>query len=80
MPVPGVTRNRNAGRNVEYLEYEAYRPMADEQIITVIDEMRSRWEIGRVAIAHRTGRVDIGETSMVVESVVTIKISDFSRF
>lgn len=62
----GVTRNRNAGRNVEYLEYEAYRPMADEQINALIDEMESRWEIGRVAIAHRTGRVDIGETSMVV--------------
>lgn len=62
----GVTRNHNAGRAVEYLEYEAYRPMADEQIAAVIEEMKERWEIGRVAVAHRTGRVDIGETSMVV--------------
>lgn len=62
----GVTRNHNVGRNVEYLEYEAYRPMADEQINLLIDEMKNRWEIGKVAIAHRTGRVDIGETSMVV--------------
>ena len=62
----GVTRDHNAGRRVEYLEYEAYRPMADEQIRAIIGEMQSRWEIGRVAIAHRTGRVDIGETSMVV--------------
>lgn len=62
----GVTRNNNVGRSVEYLEYEAFRPMADEQINVVIDEMKSRWEIGRVAVAHRTGRVDIGETSMVV--------------
>ncbi len=62
----GVTRNHNAGRTVDYLEYEAYRPMADEQIQSVIDEMKEKWEIGRVAVAHRTGRVDIGETSMVV--------------
>lgn len=62
----GVTRNHNAGRTVDYLEYEAYRPMADEQIALIVQEMKSKWEIGRVAIAHRTGRVDIGETSMVV--------------
>ncbi len=62
----GVTRNNNAGRNVDYLEYEAYRPMADEQINVIIREMKARWEIGRVAVSHRTGRVGIGETSMVV--------------
>jgi molybdopterin converting factor subunit 1 len=62
----GVTRINNAGRQVDYLEYEAYRPMADEQMNIIIDEMKARWEIGRVAVAHRTGRVDIGETSMVV--------------
>ncbi len=62
----GVTRNHNEGRRVLYLEYEAYRPMADQVISEIIAEMKSRFEIGRVAIAHRTGRVDIGETSMVV--------------
>lgn len=62
----GVTRDHNDGRRVEYLEYEAYRPMADEQISRLIDEMKERWDIDRVAVAHRTGRVDIGETSLVV--------------
>jgi molybdopterin synthase catalytic subunit len=62
----GVTRDNNDGRTVEYLEYEAYRPMADEQMQAVIAEMKAKWEIGRVAVAHRTGRVDIGETSMVL--------------
>ena len=62
----GVTRDHNEGRRVLYLEYEAYRPMADEMIAEIIEEMKSRFEIGRIAIAHRTGRVDIGETSMVV--------------
>ncbi len=62
----GVTRDHNEGRRVLYLEYEAYRPMADQVIAEIIGEMKSRFEIGRVAVAHRTGRVDIGETSMVV--------------
>ncbi|MBT4142351.1 MAG: hypothetical protein HN926_05085 [Chloroflexi bacterium] len=62
----GVTRCVNEGRNVEYLEYEAYQPMAENKIAEIISEMRAKWELGKIAIAHRTGRVDIGETSMVV--------------
>ena len=62
----GVTRNHNEGRRVLYLEYEAYRPMADRVIAEIIDDMKCRYEIGQVAVAHRTGRVDIGEMSMVV--------------
>ncbi|MCH8114395.1 MAG: molybdenum cofactor biosynthesis protein MoaE, partial [Chloroflexi bacterium] len=42
------------------------QPMAENKIVEIIGEMRSKWELGKVAIAHRTGRVDIGETSMVV--------------
>jgi len=62
----GVTRDHNEGRRVLQLEYEAYQPMAENKIVEIIGEMRSKWELGKVAIAHRTGRVDIGETSMVV--------------
>lgn len=62
----GVTRNHNEGRPVRYLEYEAYRPMADKIIGELINEISTRWEIDRVAVAHRIGRVDIGETSLVV--------------
>ena len=56
----GVTRNHNEGRRVLFLEYEAYRPMADQVIAEIIDDMKCRYEIGQVAVAHRTGRVDIG--------------------
>ena len=62
----GVTRDHNEGRRVLYLEYEAYRPMAERKMAEIIDEMKARWKIGSVAVAHRVGRVDIGETSMVV--------------
>ena len=62
----GVTRNHNEGRRVLHLEYEAYQPMAERKIAEIIAEMKAKWDIGRVAVAHRTGRVDIGETSMVL--------------
>ena len=62
----GVTRDHNEGRRVLYLEYEAYRPMAERKMAEIIDEMKARWEIGSAAVAHRVGRVDVGETSMVV--------------
>ena len=62
----GVTRDHNEGRKVEYLDYEAYQPMAENKIAELIAEMREKWELGKISVAHRTGRVDIGETSMVV--------------
>jgi molybdopterin synthase catalytic subunit len=62
----GITRDHNEGRKVLYLEYEAYRPMADRKIVELISEMRARWPVDRIAIGHRLGRVDIGETSLVV--------------
>ena len=62
----GVTRDHNLDRRVKYLEYEAYQPMADNMIACLIMEMKHRWDIGLVAVAHRIGRVDVGEPSMVV--------------
>lgn len=62
----GITRDHNEGRAVLWLEYEAYSPMAEDVMSQIISEMREKWEIGDVAVCHRTGRVDIGETSMVL--------------
>ena len=62
----GTTRDNTAGRSVLFLDYEAYRPMADEQLARVADEMRQRWDLRGVAIHHRLGRLEIGEASLVV--------------
>ncbi len=62
----GATRDNTAGRRVLLLEYEAYRPMADQQLQRVADEMRERWDLKGVAIHHRLGRLEIGEASLVV--------------
>lgn len=62
----GTTRDHTGDRRVLRLEYEAYRPMADEQLQRVADEMLDQWELTGVAIHHRLGRLEIGEASLVV--------------
>lgn len=62
----GTTRDHTADRKVLFLEYEAYRPMADKQLAVVADEIRARWQVEDVAISHRLGRLEIGEASLAV--------------
>ena len=62
----GTTRRRSRDRDVLYLEYEAYEGMAEEVMGALADELKSRHELCAVAIHHRVGRVDIGETSVVI--------------
>ena len=63
----GTTRvDESAGASVEYLEYEAYRPMADKKLEEIGAEIRGRWEVREVSIVHRIGRVDPGEASVVI--------------
>jgi molybdopterin synthase catalytic subunit len=62
----GTTRRENAGRRVIRLEYEAYEPMALAEMRKIAREAGERWQIVRIAIRHRVGRVEIGETSVAI--------------
>jgi molybdopterin synthase catalytic subunit len=62
----GVVRNHNAGRQVLWIDYEAYAPLAVKAFERIADEARARWPEARLAIHHRTGRVGIGEASVVI--------------
>jgi molybdopterin converting factor subunit 1 len=62
----GVVRDSSRGRSVTHLEYEAYAEMATAQMRKIADEIAERWPEARVAMAHRTGRLEIGEPSVVV--------------
>jgi molybdopterin synthase catalytic subunit len=63
----GVVRGVTNGREVLYLEYEAYPEMAEGMLRQIGDEIRERWETIRdVAIVHRLGRLEIGEISVVI--------------
>lgn len=63
----GTTRNSFGGKAVDHLEYEAYRPMAELVLAEIGTEVAERWpSVTGIAIAHRVGRVDVGETSVIV--------------
>ena len=62
----GIVRDSSRGRSVTHLEYEAYAEMATAQMRKIADEIAERWPEARVAMAHRTGRLEIGEPSVVV--------------
>ena len=62
----GVVRNHNLGRKVECLEYEAYPEMAEKVMREIAHAMRNEWQVTDIAIQHRTGRLEIGEASLLV--------------
>jgi molybdopterin synthase catalytic subunit len=62
----GIVRNENVGRRVLYLEYDAYPEMAAKVIREIATEIRERYPIAEIACQHRTGRLEIGETSLLV--------------
>ena len=62
----GYAREWTAGRRTSYLVYEAYEPMALSEMRRLGDEAHKRFQISHVGIVHRTGRLEIGETSVVI--------------
>lgn len=53
-------------RETEYLEYEAYEPMALKEMKKLIERVKAEFDISNVGIVHRLGRLEIGETSVVI--------------
>ncbi|MCZ2110913.1 MAG: molybdenum cofactor biosynthesis protein MoaE [Dehalococcoidia bacterium] len=62
----GVVRNNNLGRQVQYLEYDAYPSMAEKVMREIAMEAKERFEFEDVAVLHRTGRLEIGEASLLI--------------
>src|SRR5438034_2743936 len=62
----GTVRDNSRGESVTHLEYEAYAEMAVPQMKKIGQEIRDRWPEARVAMAHRTGHLEISEVSVVV--------------
>ncbi|MGQ0737344.1 MAG: molybdenum cofactor biosynthesis protein MoaE [Acidobacteriota bacterium] len=60
----GVVRDHNQGRRVRHLVYEAYNPLAERALARIADEVRERWPSARIAVHHRTGRLEVGDTSV----------------
>ena len=62
----GLVRDHNQGRRVEFLEYEAYEPLAVRALNRILDEARATWPGARMGIHHRIGRLAIGEASVII--------------
>ncbi len=62
----GVVRNNTRGRATSYLEYECYQDMALPQMVRIGREIAAESRIGRIAMVHRLGRLEIGEPSVAV--------------
>ncbi|MCU0237971.1 MAG: molybdenum cofactor biosynthesis protein MoaE [Pyrinomonadaceae bacterium] len=62
----GFVRQWTKGKETLYLEYEAYQPMALKELEKIIILAKEKFEIESVGIVHRLGRMEIGETSVVI--------------
>jgi molybdopterin converting factor subunit 1 len=62
----GIVRNHSGGRKTLYLEYEAYESMALTKLRELAATMRAQFPVDCVAVVHRLGRLEIGETSVFI--------------
>jgi molybdopterin synthase catalytic subunit len=62
----GFVRNNSKGQPTRYLEYESYEAMAYTKMRQIGAEIRAKFPVHRVAIVHRLGRLEIGETSVAI--------------
>ena len=62
----GRVRDEHRGRRVLRLDYEAHPLLAKAELRSVANEARQRWDLGPLLLAHRVGRLDIGDTAVIV--------------
>ena len=74
----GITRDQTGGRTVELLEYEAYPEMAYRMLQQIFDEVEERWGVTDLALAHRIGRLELGEASLIVAAAAAHRAEAFA--
>lgn len=62
----GETRDNSNGKEVAYLEYEAQENIAEKMIADILLQARERWQLNIALAVHRTGKVAVSETAVVV--------------
>jgi len=73
----GIVRNQTRGRKTLYLDYEAYEEMALEQMESLASQALQKFQVRDVAIVHRLGRLEIGETSVLIAVVSAHRAAAF---
>ena len=74
----GLVRDHNAGRRVLYLDYECYEPLAVRAFERIGAESAAQWPGARLAIAHRIGRLQIGEASVAIAAASAHRADAFA--
>jgi molybdopterin synthase catalytic subunit len=74
----GLVRDHNQGRRVTHLIYEAYDALALKALDRIVTEAAEQWPSVRLAIHHRTGRLEIGEASVVIAAASAHRADAFA--
>jgi molybdopterin synthase catalytic subunit len=74
----GLVRDHNQGRRVTHLVYEAYEPLAVKALEQIVREAAAEWPSTRLAIHHRTGRLEIGEASVAIAAASAHRADAFA--
>ncbi len=73
----GVVRNQARGAEIDHLEYEAYAPMAERELRAIQAAVGARWPAVRISIAHRVGRLAIGEAAVMIAAAAPHRAEAF---
>jgi len=73
----GTVRSRSRGHRIDHLEYEAYLPMAEKEMRRIVAQARERWPEVRMAMSHRTGRLEIGEAAVMIAAAAPHRSAAF---
>jgi molybdopterin synthase catalytic subunit len=74
----GLVRGRNLDRDVLFLEYEAYEPLALKAFSRIDEEVRQAWPSAIVGVHHRVGRLDVGDASIVIAAASAHRADAFA--
>jgi molybdopterin synthase catalytic subunit len=74
----GVVRATHRGRAVRHLEYEAFEPLAVKTFQQIAMEVAEEWPGTVVGIRHRTGRLEVGEASVVIVAAAAHRAESFA--
>ncbi len=73
----GVVRNQARGESIDHLEYEAYPPMAEREMQKIVEQVSARWLEVRLAMAHRVGRLEIGDAAVMIAAAAPHRADAF---
>lgn len=73
----GVVRDHHDGKRVASISYSAFAEMAEKEFARLAAEAKARWKIGELYLAHRTGKLAIGDPSVVIAASAPHRAESF---